>query len=87
MENARCSIELGNSRFVQVTEWKDEIRIDIREWEIMDGKQIPTKKGSVSPYMEHEIAKSTFFPFAKYSDKANRRILLGFSLIDRSLEG
>jgi hypothetical protein len=44
MENARCSIELGSNRFVQATEWKDEICIDIGEWEIKDGKQIPTKK-------------------------------------------
>ena len=49
MENARCNIELGNNRFVQATEWKDEIRIDVREWEIKDGKQIPTKKGISLP--------------------------------------
>ena len=49
MENARCSIELGKNRFVQATEWKDEIRSDIREWEIKDGKQIPTKKGISLP--------------------------------------
>ena len=49
MENARCSIELGNNRFVQASEWKDEIRIDVREWEIKDGKQIPMKKGISLP--------------------------------------
>ena len=49
MKNARCNIEIGNNRFVQATEWKDEIRIDIREWETKDGKQIPRKRGSVSP--------------------------------------
>jgi hypothetical protein len=45
----RCSIELGHNRFVQATEWKDEIRIDVREWEIKDGKQIPMKKGISLP--------------------------------------
>jgi hypothetical protein len=45
MEKTRCNIELGNNRYVKATEWKDEIRIDIREWEIKDRKQIPTKKG------------------------------------------
>jgi hypothetical protein len=49
MENARCSIELGSNRFVQATEWRDEICIDIREWEIKDGKQIPHEKGDQSP--------------------------------------
>ena len=49
MENARCSIELGSNRFVQATEWKDEICIDIGEWEIKDGKQIPHEKGDQSP--------------------------------------
>jgi hypothetical protein len=55
MENARCNIELGNNRFVQATEWKDEIRIDIREWEIKDGKQIPTKKGISLPLHRWEM--------------------------------
>lgn len=32
-------------RFVKATEWKDEIRIDIREWEIQNDKRVPTKKG------------------------------------------
>ncbi len=45
MENARCNIELGNNRFVLATEWRGEIRIDIREWERKE-KLIPTKKGS-----------------------------------------
>jgi hypothetical protein len=31
------------------THHKDEIRIDVREWEIKDGKQIPTKKGISLP--------------------------------------
>lgn len=49
MENARCNIELGNNRFVQATEWKDQIRIDVREWELKDEKLIPTKKGISLP--------------------------------------
>jgi hypothetical protein len=52
MENARCNIELGNDRFVQASEWKDEIHIDVREWEIKDGKQVPTKKGISPPYKD-----------------------------------
>ena len=32
---------LGNDRYVEVTEWKGETRIDLREW--VDGK--PTRKG------------------------------------------
>ena len=49
MENARCNIELGNDRFVQASEWKDEIRIDVREWEIQNDKRVPTKKGISLP--------------------------------------
>ena len=49
MENARCNIELGNDRFFQASEWKDEVHIDVREWEIKDGKQVPTKKGISLP--------------------------------------
>jgi hypothetical protein len=44
MKNARCNIELGNNRFVQASELKDEICIDVREWEIQNDK-VPTKKG------------------------------------------
>jgi hypothetical protein len=49
MENARCNIELGNNRFVQATEWKDEIRIDVSEWEIQNDKRVPTKMGISLP--------------------------------------
>ncbi|XP_071138711.1 uncharacterized protein [Mytilus edulis] len=45
MEKTRSNIELGNNRFVQATEWKEEIRIDIREWELKDGQRTPTKRG------------------------------------------
>lgn len=50
MENARCNIELGNNRFVQATEWKDQIRIDVREWELKDKKLIPTKNFIAGSY-------------------------------------
>ena len=49
MDKTRCNIELGNDRFVKATEWKDEVRIDIREWDIQDGKKNPTKKGISLP--------------------------------------
>ena len=49
MDKTRCNIELGNDRFVKATEWKDEVRIDIREWDIHDGKKNPTKKGISLP--------------------------------------
>ena len=38
---SRCTLSLGNDRYVQVTEWKGELRVDLREW--IDDK--PTKKG------------------------------------------
>ena len=60
MENARCNIEFGNDRFVQATEWKDEIRIDVREWEIKDGKQIPTKKGISLPLNRWKMLVDSF---------------------------
>jgi hypothetical protein len=56
MENARCNIELGNDRFVQASEWKDEVHIDVREWEIKDEKQVPTTKGDQSPPTKMEDA-------------------------------
>lgn len=41
MANYRCRFSLGNDRYVEVHEWKGELRVDIREWK--DDK--PTKKG------------------------------------------
>ncbi|OWF47106.1 hypothetical protein KP79_PYT01354 [Mizuhopecten yessoensis] len=41
----RCNLELGGKRFVQVKIWKDELRIDDREWEADE----PTKKGTSLP--------------------------------------
>ena len=37
----RCRMSLGNDRYVEVKEWKGELRVDLREWK--DDK--PTKKG------------------------------------------
>ena len=37
----REKFSLGNERYVQVNEWRGELRVDIREWK--DDK--PTKKG------------------------------------------
>lgn len=49
MENGRCCIEIGNSRYVRVMEWKDEVRIDIREFEMKGDKLVPMKKGISIP--------------------------------------
>ena len=38
---SRCRMSLGNDRYVEVKEWKGEVRVDLREWK--DDK--PTKKG------------------------------------------
>ena len=37
---SRCRMSLGNDRYVEVKEWKGELRVDLREWK--DDK--PTKK-------------------------------------------
>ncbi|KAJ8307833.1 hypothetical protein KUTeg_014616 [Tegillarca granosa] len=49
MSSVRCNIELGNSRFVQATEWGNSPRIDVREWNIRNGERLPTKKGISLP--------------------------------------
>lgn len=41
MSHFRCRFCLGNDRYVEVKEWKGELRVDLREWK--DDK--PTKKG------------------------------------------
>ena len=38
---SRCRFSLGNDRFMEVTEWKDKLCVELREWK--DDK--PTKKG------------------------------------------
>ena len=49
MNKTRCNIELGNDRFVKASEWRDEIRIDVRQWEIQNDKRVPTEKGISLP--------------------------------------
>ena len=46
----RCKLSLGNGRYVQVTEWKGELRVDIREWD----NDLPTKKGISLNLMQYK---------------------------------
>jgi hypothetical protein len=41
MTSYRCKFSIGNQRYVQVNEWKGELRVGIREWQ----NDKPTKKG------------------------------------------
>ena len=41
MANFRCKLALENDRYVQVSQWQGEWRVDIREWKNNE----PTKKG------------------------------------------
>lgn len=36
---------LRNGRYVKVSEWQREPRFDLRQYELCDGKEVPTKKG------------------------------------------
>ena len=47
MEGQNTSIDLGNSRFIKVCEWKGDKRADLREYDV----NIPTKKGISLPLM------------------------------------
>ena len=38
---SRCKLSLGSDSYIEVKEWKGELRVDLREWK--DDK--PTKKG------------------------------------------
>ena len=38
---SRCKLSLGSDRYIEVKEWKGELRVDLREWK--DDK--PMKKG------------------------------------------
>jgi len=60
MDNTRCNIELGNNRFVKATEWRDEIRIDVRQWEIQNDRRVPTKKGISLPLHRWEMLVDMF---------------------------
>ena len=41
MASFRCRLSFGSDRFLEVSQWRDELRIDLRKWR--DGKL--TKKG------------------------------------------
>jgi len=56
----RCNIELGNDRYVQGTEWNDQLRVDIREWETKHDKRVPTKKGISLPLHRWKMLADTF---------------------------
>jgi hypothetical protein len=56
----QCNIELGNHRYVKITEWKDEVRIDIREWEMENGARIPTRKGISLPLQRWKLLVDNF---------------------------
>jgi hypothetical protein len=45
MSNPRLSIALENGRFVKVTMWQNEPRLDLREWDIGQQSIKATKKG------------------------------------------
>ena len=42
---SRGKFALGNDRYVQVLEWRGEVKVDFREWESKNDLLIPTKKG------------------------------------------
>lgn len=45
MSNERLSVALENGRFAKVTMWQNEPRLDLRQWEIGQTNNKPTKKG------------------------------------------
>lgn len=46
----RWKLALGNNRFVQVVEWKGELRVDLRQWE----NNYPSKKGVSLNLMQYK---------------------------------
>lgn len=42
---SRGKFALGNDRYVQVLEWRGEVKVDFREWESKNDSLTPTKKG------------------------------------------
>ncbi|VDI50965.1 Hypothetical predicted protein [Mytilus galloprovincialis] len=74
VDKSRCKIELGNNRFVQATEWYDEIRIDIREWELKDEKLIPTKKGNSLPLHRWKLMVDTGYHPTTQKSSPPRRV-------------
>ena len=59
---SRCRFSLGNDRFIEVTEWKGELRVDLREWK--DDK--PTKKGISLTLMQWK----NWLDYLEYADQA-----------------
>ena len=59
---SRCRFSLGNDRFIEVTEWKGELRVDLREWK--DDK--PTKKGISLTLMRWK----NWLDYLEYADQA-----------------
>lgn len=45
MSNDRLCIALENARYAKVTVWRNEPRLDLRQWEIGEKATIPTKRG------------------------------------------
>ena len=45
---------------IQTTHWKDEIRIDVREWESKDQKLIPTRKAISLPLYRWKLLVESF---------------------------
>ena len=59
---SRCRFSLGNDRLIEVTEWKGELRVDLREWK--DDK--PTKKGISLTLMRWK----NWVDYLEYADQA-----------------
>ena len=59
---SRCRFTLGNNRFIEVTEWKGELRVDLREWK--DDK--PTEKGISLTLMRWK----NWVDYLEYADQA-----------------
>ena len=59
---SRCRFSLGNDRFIEVIEWKGELRVDLREWK--DDK--PTKKGISLTLMRWK----NWVDYLEYADQA-----------------
>ena len=62
---SRCRFSLGNDRFIEVTEWKSELRVDLREWK--DDK--PTKKGISLTLMQLK----NWVDYLEYADQRGQR--------------
>ena len=64
----RCKLSLGNGRYVQVTEWKGEMRVDIREWD----NDLPTKKGVSLSLMQYKNLLAGIETFIDPAMKENK---------------